>query len=388
MHLKFLKKTSMFFIVNTCFLGFANANPSTSQVEKSYSSINQRGNIVNIKKQIVFPLGIYSTFTDKKDLKIIKSLGLNAILNYNYGYRNDVNEFIKDAQDNDLYVILSLKDFYSGLKWTPKDFDDNYLDRYLHNLQHKENIIGFNINDELPSKYSRQIHSNYLKIRKNGYRQPIIQVFSEKQENQLSMAKNSADILSIDSYPVGLRKNLNSVSEYVNKVKTKNPSSTWAIIQIMSWSLYKKDLPYHLPTTEEIKNQAYQAIISGANGILFYSYNDLFYNEYGRAQANKELAMKNISNLKSAIPEIKKLIRVSLSEKNDKTFMSTNGFIVYKYYSTKNEKWLAIVNTSYNKVEIKNSELNKQLANHISVSSDNETIYIPPLYSELINISN
>ncbi|CAI1714174.1 beta-galactosidase [Serratia fonticola] len=388
MLLKFLKKTSIFFIVNTCILGFANANPSTSQVEKSYSSINQRGNIVNKKERIVFPLGIYSTFTDKKDLKMIKSLGLNTILNYNYGYKNDVNEFIKDAQDNDLYVILSLKDFYSGLKWTPKDFDDNYLDRYLRNLQHKENIIGFNINDELPSKYSSKIHNNYLKIRKNGYSQPIIQVFSEKQENQLSIAKNSADILSIDSYPVGLRKNLSSVSEYVNKVKTKKPSSTWAIIQIMSWSLYKKDLPYHLPTTEEIKNQAFQAIISGANGILFYSYNDLFHNEYGRAQASKELAMKNISNLESAIPEIKKLIRVSLSEKNDKTYMSTNGFIVYKYYSTKNEKWLAIVNTSYNQVEIKNSKLHKQLSNHINVSSDSETIYIPALYSELINISN
>lgn len=388
MLLKFLKKTSIFFIVNTCVLGLANANPSTPHVEKSYSSINQRGDIVNKKERVVFPLGIYSTFTDKKDLKIIKSLGLNTILNYNYGYRSDVNEFIKDAQDNDLYVILSLKDFYSGLKWTPKDFDDNYLDRYLRNLQHKENIIGFNINDELPSKYSRQIHSNYLKIRKNGFSQPIIQVFSEKQENQLSIAKNSADILSIDSYPVGLRKNLSSVSEYVNKVKTKNPSSTWAIIQIMSWSLYKKDLPYHLPTTEEIKNQAYQAIISGANGILFYSYNDLFHNEYGRTQANVELGMKSISNLERAIPEIKKLIKVSLSEKNDKTFMSTNGFIVYKYYSTKNEKWLAIVNTSYNQVELKNSKLNKQLANYINVSSDNETIYIPPLYSELINISN
>ncbi|MGF6190824.1 hypothetical protein [Serratia sp. 2723] len=382
------KKTSIFLIVNTCVLGLANANPSTSQVEKAYSSINQRGNIVNKNKHVIFPLGIYSTFADEKDLKIIKSLGLNTITNYNYGYRTDVNEFIKHAQDNDLYVILSLKDFYSGLKWSPKDFDDNYLDRYLNNLQHKENIIGFNINDELPSEYKKKILNNYIKIRRNGYTQPVIQVFSEKQVNQLSTAKNSADILSIDSYPIGLRKNLGSVSEYVNKVKNKNPSSTWAIIQIMSWSLYKKDLPYHLPTTKEIKNQAYQAIISGANGILFYSYNDLFYNEYGRAQANKEMAMENISNLKNAIPEIKKLIRVSLSEKNDNTYMSTNGSVIYKYYSTKNEKWLAIVNTSYNKVEVKNSELKKQLANHINATGDKEAIYIPPLFSELINISN
>lgn len=388
MYFTTFKKISIFLIVNTCALGFTNAKPSTNVIENAYSFINQRGELTNKQQRVFFPLGIYSTFTDESDLKIIKSLGLNTITSYNYGYKDDINKFIKNSQNNGLYVIISLKDFYPGLKWAPKDFDESYIDRFLTKLQHKENIIGFNINDELSSKYSKQILGNYIKIRKNGYNQAIIQVLSEKQEKLLPLSKNSADVLSIDSYPIGLKQDLSSVAKYVSKVKNGNPRSTWGIIQIMSWSLYRKGLPYRLPTTEEIKNQAYQAIIAGANGILFYSYNDLFYKDYGRIHKDKDMAIKNMSNLRDAIPEIENLIRISLSAKNYHTFMSTDGSIVYKNYYTKNEKWLAIANTSYKQVEVKNKELKKQLVIHADLKSNGKNIYIPPLYSNLINISN
>ena len=48
-------------------------------------------------------------------------------------------------------------------------------------------------------------------------------------------------------------------------------------MQIMDHAAYDARRKPHPPSEAEIRNQAWQALIGGAKGLLFYSYTDLFY---------------------------------------------------------------------------------------------------------------
>lgn len=51
------------------------------------------------------------------------------------------------------------------------------------------------------------------------------------------------------------------------------------VIQIMDHAAYDSRRQARAPTEDEVRAQAWLALIGGARGLLFYSYNDLFYQQ-------------------------------------------------------------------------------------------------------------
>src|SRR5690606_28177501 len=68
---------------------------------------------------------------------------------------------------------------------------------------------------------------------------------------------------------------------------TQHIKGMWIVPQLMDWGVQRKTRPSHQPNLDEMRNQAYQAIINGATGLIFYSYYDLMYEKYPRSEKTK-----------------------------------------------------------------------------------------------------
>lgn len=90
---------------------------------------------------------------------------------------------------------------------------------------------------------------------------------------------NSSDILATDPYPVGNDSDLTRTTRYTELTvqAARQSRGAWVVMQIMDHAAYDARRKPHPPSEAEIRNQAWQALIGGAKGLLFYSYTDLFY---------------------------------------------------------------------------------------------------------------
>lgn len=90
---------------------------------------------------------------------------------------------------------------------------------------------------------------------------------------------NSSDILATDPYPVGNDSDLTRTTRYtaLTVQAARQSRGAWVVMQIMDHAAYDARRKPHPPSEAEIRNQAWQALIGGAKGLLFYSYTDLFY---------------------------------------------------------------------------------------------------------------
>lgn len=90
---------------------------------------------------------------------------------------------------------------------------------------------------------------------------------------------NSSDILATDPYPVGNDSDLTRTTRYTELTvqAARQARGAWVVMQIMDHAAYDARRKPHPPSEAEIRNQAWQALIGGAKGLLFYSYTDLFY---------------------------------------------------------------------------------------------------------------
>lgn len=114
------------------------------------------------------------------------------------------------------------------------------------------------------------------------------------------------DVIGSDPYPIGNgNKTAAGVHEEVNStvVLTDYARPVWEVIQAMNWHNYHPTTPCptcHTPTFDESRSMVWQSIAAGANGIVFYEYNDLlknpdvdFHTEFGRL---KEIAAEVLAH--------------------------------------------------------------------------------------------
>jgi hypothetical protein len=67
----------------------------------------------------------------------------------------------------------------------------------------------------------------------------------------------------------------------------------WIVPQLMDWAVYHEDRTPHPPSLDEMRNQAYQAIINGATGLIWYSYYDMMYEKYPRGESTNKMTLFN-----------------------------------------------------------------------------------------------
>ncbi|HEJ9094091.1 TPA: carbohydrate-binding protein CenC [Serratia odorifera] len=243
--------------------------------------------------QRIFPLGIYADITSERHLARIAAAGFNSVLNYNYGNGKDPYGFFRRAQRQGLQVIYSLKDLYPGSRFAPptRSGYPALAAWQVMRLKGQPNLLAWYINDELGPEYLGQIVARQRQIRRLDRDHPTFQVLNKTAD--LDAYYHGADILATDPYPVGVDDDLTRTTRYtaLTVQAARRVKGAWVVIQIMDHAAYDPRRRPHQPNEDEIRSQAWQALIGGANGLLFYSYTDLFYRRqqgrlYPQAQAD------------------------------------------------------------------------------------------------------
>ncbi|HEI8866027.1 TPA: carbohydrate-binding protein CenC [Serratia odorifera] len=233
--------------------------------------------------QRIFPLGIYADITSERHLARIAAAGFNSVLNYNYGNGKDPYGFFRRARRQGLQVIYSLKDLYPGSRFAPptRSGYPALAAWQVRRLKDQPNLLAWYINDELGPEYLGQIVARQRQIRRLDRDHPTFQVLNKTAD--LDAYFNGADILATDPYPVGVDDDLTRTTRYtaLTVQAARQVKGAWVVIQIMDHAAYDPRRRPHQPNEDEIRSQAWQALIGGANGLLFYSYTDLFYRRQG-----------------------------------------------------------------------------------------------------------
>jgi hypothetical protein len=122
----------------------------------------------------------------------------------------------------------------------------------------------------------------------------------------------------------------------------------WIVPQLMDWAVYKKK-PSHQPSRDEMRNQAYQAIIGGAKGLIFYTYYDLFFEKYPRNDStrNEALFQKRWADAAAMGQEIKALTPAILGGKNVALSLPESASVKASALEYQNELLILLANPYY-----------------------------------------
>ena len=92
---------------------------------------------------------------------------------------------------------------------------------------------------------------------------------------------NSTDELGGDCYPIGHKNNTENINCYNHYNKGYNgllkSKPMWAVPQLFDWSVSTKEVIKALPPTlQKMKCMIWQALVSEAKGLLFYSIMEIY----------------------------------------------------------------------------------------------------------------
>jgi len=286
-----------------------------SQMPKVY--IDETGRTIRNGKPF-FPFGIYlgeKNDDTNEDLARIAKAGFNTILSYRYGqFKPDPERYMNDAQKNNLAVIFSVKDLYAktpGAYADPKSDPIAITEKLVNQFKDNPALLAWYTNDESAPVSMPRLQNKYDQIKKLDPNHPaFITLF---REGQYGKYFSTTDIISSDWYPFGWAP-WSDVSKWTQDAKsaTRGALGLWTVTQIHNGTLYrggdKPQDPVYTPTYQAMKNFAFQAIANGANGLLFYSYFDLWYDTTKREKSQAAFdkrwpdVVKVASDINSLIP--------------------------------------------------------------------------------------
>lgn len=238
-----------------------------------------------------FPLGVFLGSTAEEHLKRVREAGFNTVLAYNNASPEASRAYLDAAQQHDLRVVFSLCTLYEGQHWAPKDVPDlhAFAGEYIRQLRDKPALLSWYTSDELGVEWLPKIQSRYEQIVGLDRDHPVYQVLLDP--GLAAQYTPSADVLGTDPYPVGKGTDLQRTSGYTRVLSAASGTAkgVWMVPQIFDWGVYPKEsTSSHPPSLDEMRNQAYQALIHGAKGLIFYSYFDLWYEAGTRVSRQSE----------------------------------------------------------------------------------------------------
>jgi hypothetical protein len=233
--------------------------------------------------QPVFPLGTYwnrlpdyETSLVEQHLDIYADSAFNCLMPYDSW---DIDEGQLDAcHERGISVIFSVKSFYAGRHGLRTREDARQrIEEYVTRFGDHPAIIAWYINDELPLSMYDQLRAHQLWMEELDPTRPTWSV--THRIGQITEHLGTFDVIGTDPYPIPHRTVALPLRWTRRTVQdTLNLKPVWMVPQIFNWASYHRDETenYRPPTLEEMRSMAWQCIAGGANGLVFYSWMDLW----------------------------------------------------------------------------------------------------------------
>lgn len=287
-----------------------------------------------------FPLGLYLGPTEDEHLARIARAGFNTILCYGYGAGKDPRGYLDRAAKHGLKVIYSIKDFYEGSTWHPKQPGMSDLDqmrKFITEFRDHPALLAWYTNDELGPEWMPKLQAAYDLVCDLDPDHPAFQVLCVPSQNHLYYGVT--DILGVDPYPIP-RHPVTMVGEWMDTARAAMwwAKPVWCVPQIFQWANYSKDAKDREPTFEEKRAMVLLALIHGAQGLVCYSYYDLL---KGNDRALFDRRWKEVSAIAD---DVAKLLPVLLEGKE--TAAELKGAVRYRALEHGGATHIMAVNTS------------------------------------------
>lgn len=238
-----------------------------------------------------FPLGMFWGDITAADLAIYTN---GAPFNCLMPYRRP------DAAKMDLCVAAGVKVIFPIAGWyadfagtnTQKaaEIDAKYVRGTVEKLRSHPAILAWYLADELIVPYARQLEDRNRMCREVDPDHPTW--ICQNTAASVRPFVNGYDAIGMDTYPVGNPSGRRDIAvahgmaaEAVRQMY--GARAMWHVPQSFDWSHYAKNQyaaqakgwkpppDMRMPTREEMRSMAWQAIAGGANGLVFYSYFDI-----------------------------------------------------------------------------------------------------------------
>lgn len=204
-----------------------------------------------------FPVGIFSA--KPEDLAEIRAAGFNAVQSY-------------DSKPETIRKMAAACSKL-GLKFLPNF--RSYQGDISRDLGDNPELLGFYIEDEPEGRSVPPEKMQALKESLKDDHPGVLTAVAMLRPQMVETYRNAADVFMIDPYPVPnmpmtwLSDSLAEAARHVSKERL------WAVIQAFGGEKYVKDGWPRQPTYEEMRCLTYLAVIHGAHGVFYFSYQDV-----------------------------------------------------------------------------------------------------------------
>jgi hypothetical protein len=278
-----------------------------------------------------FPFGFYHVSLGSAAGKEINTLRTIAAVGFNTFHTSvenslaDYEEILDEAEKLGVYILSFNHSKFDTLK-------------IVNNFKNKAAILGWSIADDVDSGEFTPEQVLHLHCEVKTADPNHITYISGYHDKQISKFIKTADAIGVQAYPIGHqpKRPLSWVNHMISLVYRLVPKNRLIIANPQSFRWYHEKAI--LPTFEEIRNMTYQALLAGAKGIIYYTYQDEAWN----LMEHPEL-WKQIQSLVPEINEIKSLIL-----DGNLTNLSTDSENLFAgIWVERKEAIVAVLNTSY-----------------------------------------
>ena len=346
-----------------------------------------------------FPLGMYFGAVKPEELEIYADSKFNCLMPYHAISR----ESLDLMQQKNIRCIYSVKDLYVGLRCKTDEEGRAKTVETINALKDHPAIFAWYINDELPLTMLEPLtgHRDLCESLDPG-RPTWVVLYQYKQ---IRSYVPTFDVIGTDPYPIP-SKPASMAYEYA-KSTYDGSFGAHAMIQVpqaFNWASYKKTpeekQKNRTPTYEELRGMAWMNVAGGANGLIFYSWFDLWKMnntvEEGGTALVREPFEQRWAELKKLGEEIADCFPILLGAEPTLTVTKSDESdeeIVSRLFGANGSTWLLIVNTNDKETKTAIYEIpanatlgQTKLGSPATQDGSKIRIDLPPLEPRLIEI--
>ncbi len=223
-----------------------------------------------------FPLGMYWSNIREKELRIYHDSPFNCIMPYGDKARRELDLAWKYG----IHVIYSIKDYYAGSHWCPKSIHTRAderpaVEKTVRAFRNHPALLAWYLNDEMPVSDIERLSAHRRWVEQADPDHPTWVVVY--QVDDINAYLPSFDAIGADPYPIPSRP-ISTALAWTRKTVRGSLGfrAVWMVPQVFDWAAYHPERKPRPPTFEEMRSMAWQCIAGGANGLIFYSWFDLW----------------------------------------------------------------------------------------------------------------
>ncbi|MBR2982138.1 MAG: hypothetical protein IKC80_02790 [Kiritimatiellae bacterium] len=305
-----------------------------------------------------FPIGLYSSRSMVERLDIYCQGPFNCILPY--GLSPDYRE-LDPYHAKGIKVIVSVHTDYidyiarKGAKITTREDEHAFAERYLKAIKDHPALLAWYIADELPPDKIENLRERNLLFRAGDPDHPTLAVF-DRVDSPADFIEGY-DIVAMDPYPIGNaggRASIANASIYPEAARAGmwDFRMLWQVPQTFDWTWYRpwaaKDHGARMPTFEEMRNMNWQAVASGANGLIGWWFAGIVKHLEGKGKTQE--FNKVWEDVKKAYAEVAEKTPLLLSVEQAPRVSKLPPDISARTWRKDGILWLLAVNRTYKPV--------------------------------------